>query len=131
MPRKTVDKILDQAADILETKGFTTEMCYDPETGGYCALGAIARAAYPKAKNADIDVIAYEGVEYSGHAEDANPRYVQAVRLAAKTIRRRKHLDGSAPASVVYGYNDQAKSPKQVVKMLRRAATRARQEASA
>jgi hypothetical protein len=134
--RKSVSKILDQAADILEKRGFTTSKCYDPESGGYCALGAIARAAYPKAKDEDIDSIAYAGVEYNDDADctcescatpkrKPDPRYVEAVTIAAQTILRRKNV--GMPAGIVYDYNDCAKSPKQVVKMLRRAAEKARE----
>lgn len=134
MTVKTTSRILDDAADILEKHGFTTDRCYDPETGGYCALGAIARAAFPRSlASGDIDDIAYRTTDDSHRYGDSNTepessaekRYAAAVLVAAKTISRKRTLD-SSPAYTVYDYNDGARSPKWVVKMLRRAAASAR-----
>jgi hypothetical protein len=73
--RKTPDQILDTAADILEKHGWVTEACYDSEVGGFCALGAIAKAVYPKMSNQRIDDVAY-----LGNPND-DPRHVEAVNF--------------------------------------------------
>lgn len=123
--RKTVDQILDKAADILEKHGWVTEKCYDSETGGFCALGAIARAAYPKARLDEIDDLAYEGDAL--YAKDS--RHAEAVSFFAKKLStRRQAFDAT---SAIYEFNDglpiatdeqRFKSSERVVKKLRKAA---------
>lgn len=134
--RKSVDKILDEAANILETRGFTTGECWNPDGGSFCALGAIARAAYPKSTPDDmIGSIAYTLDASSAHDSGIklDPKYVAAVKMAALTATRRKTIDPKwdedTLAGKVYDYNDTSK-PATVVKMLRRAAERARKEAA-
>lgn len=141
MARKSVARILEQAADILEKNPFTTGRCYDTYTGGYCALGAIARAAYPKAPDNEIDDIAYIGVRdgYPVSCEEdypwfhLEPRYVSAVQYAQRAITRRK-TNVADPALTVYGYNDDAfrskRGHQQVVNMLRRASALAAKESA-
>lgn len=135
MARKSVAKILDEAATILETKGFTTAMCWDPDSGGYCALGAIARAAYPKATDDAIDDIAYVTTRpersfeepYALHGLKFNDRYAKALEVVTATISRRKKPPAVGKGYVIYRYNDKNElRPKLVVNMLRRAAQKAR-----
>jgi hypothetical protein len=158
--RKTVDEILDTAADILEVNGWVTEECYDSESGGHCAIGAVARAVYPKATGAQIGSLSYvnnsdeEYLEAAGRKKD--PRHVEAIRVLAQTISRRKKIDDAEAAEVVYCFNDELdsgidksydfwtdktsvtidekvrlKSAKKVVAKMRRAAERYRQEHAA
>ena len=94
--RKTVDQILDKAADILEKDGWVTEVCYDSRTGGYCALGAIARAVYPKLPKSKLEDVAYVG------NQDVDPTHREAVEFLARRIDR----DVYDPADTVYEYND-------------------------
>lgn len=130
---KPVDVILDDAADILEKHGFTTSMCFNPDTGGFCALGAIARAAYPKTvSNDDIDDIAMNDPSDPDCFPEyvkVNPRYMHAVEATARTIKGTKKTPDRA-RSVVYEYNDAIRQGKFVVKMLRKAAARVRKEAA-
>lgn len=102
--RKSVDQILDGAADILEKHGWVTENCYDSNTGGFCALGAIAKAVYPKMSNDDIGDLAY----VDGRAEDGDtvdPRHLAAVHFFARRIGNPADVVRYAD-SVVYDFND-------------------------
>lgn len=123
--RKTVDQILDKAADILEQHGWVTERCYDSETGGFCALGAIARAVYPKARLDEINDLAYEGDAL--YTKDS--RHAEAVSFFAKRLDA--DIDAYDRTSTVYMFNDSLphltekqrfKSSERVVKKLRKAA---------
>jgi hypothetical protein len=62
-------------------------VCYNPESGGYCALGAIARAAYPKAKDEDIDSIAYAGVGTTMMQIAASPARRRSASLTLATSK--------------------------------------------
>lgn len=97
--RKSVDQILDGAADILEKHGWVTETCYDDRTGGFCAIGAIAKAVYPKTALRDISDLAYVD-ERVADGKPVDPRHLEAVHFLAKRI-------GGAPtAETVYAFND-------------------------
>lgn len=106
--KKSVDQILDKAADILEKDGWVAESCYDDRTGGHCALGAVARAVYPTASGEAIADLAYvnihdvDYVDINGHKKD--PCHVEAVDVLARTIERSKSVSDSTEA--VYTFND-------------------------
>jgi hypothetical protein len=134
--RKSVDQILDKAADIIEKDGWITERCYDSATGGYCALGAIARAVYPKATGKQIGDLAYVVDAYDGAYKDRNghqqdPRHLEAVVTLAQHVTRCKHLVEDAD-TLVYSFNDdgRVKSSKRIVAALRKAAEKYRSAAS-
>jgi len=124
--RKSVDQILDTAADILEKHGWVTETCYDSHTGGYCALGAIAKAVYPKTSGRDLGDVAYIN-------DDMDPRHREAIETLARLIARRKNVSDLAD-DYVYSFNDSQrpgagaseearfKSSQKVVAKLRKAA---------
>jgi hypothetical protein len=158
--RKTVDEILDTAADILEQNGWVTEECYDSETGGHCAIGAVARAVYPKAtavrSAASRTSTTATRITSRTLAGRRIRRHVEAIRVLAQTITRRKKVDDAEAAEVVYCFNDELdsgidksydfwtdktsvtidekvrlKSAKKVVAKMRRAAEKYRQEHAA
>lgn len=113
--RKSVDQILDEAADILETSGWVTSQCYDSETGGYCALGAIAQSVYPKAFGYELEDLAYvmeNADEYmTVNQREVDPRHAEAVTFLAQQIKRSKSLNRPAD-NIVYVYNDTAGGPQ-------------------
>jgi hypothetical protein len=133
--------------------------CYDSETGGHCAIGAVARAVYPKAKNSAISDLAYVNTSDDAYLAETgrrkDPRHVAAIEVLARTITRKKNLSGD-PLEAVYSFNDnfesgvdkdfdwetdryvttvnekvRLKSAKKVVAKMRRAAARYRQENAA
>jgi hypothetical protein len=153
--QKTVDQILDGAADVLEKHGWVTEVCHDSETGGHCVLGAIAAAVYPDATGEEIEERAYVD-----HNHEADPRHVEAVHFLSRQVApdyrpsdERVYLfNDDLPSGRIYeerevqdpgsgyhyrtlvatGVNDEVrmKSAETVVRKLRDAASAYREQAS-
>lgn len=147
--RKTVDQILDGAADILENDGWVTESCYDSELGGYCTLGAIAKAVYPKVKGADIarysfPLQARQEIENYGESDayyhaKPDPRHIEAVeflgkRLGAKNMVTEEPVysfNDGLPSGVLWNLNGPVVDEKVRYKSSRRVVTRLRNAAKA
>lgn len=92
--RKTPDQILDGAADILEKHGWVTEECYDKDLGGYCALGAIAQAVFPKHPKTRIHERSYP-LNADGQYTDGvkvDPRHLETVKFLASRLVDKKRL---------------------------------------
>lgn len=104
----TVDQILDGAADILQASGWVTGVCHDSETGGHCAIGALAQAVYPRANSREVEVLAYVGQEDDRYGEltgrSKDPRLVEAVSFLAERVN--PDHDFSYVHNVITDWND-------------------------
>lgn len=102
--RKSVDQILDGAADILEKHGWVTESCYDAALGSFCVLGAIEKTVYPKTPNSRIGERAYP-IEEHHSGRKVDPRHLEAVQFLARRLAG-KNTTENLWDDIVYGYND-------------------------
>lgn len=86
----TVDQILDGAADVLQQSGWVTGHCHDSETGGHCAIGAMAMAVYPRANGREVEDLAYVGRSDQQYrnltGRNKDPRLVEAVQFLGKRV---------------------------------------------
>lgn len=104
----TPEEILLGAIEVLEKNGHTTDgEFYDPETGGYCALGALAVSAGDKLC----------GTHLSSELTWESPSFMAAVTRLVDVI-------GVADYSDIPDWNDQLASKEDVILAMKKAAGR-------